>query len=232
MKRLSGVLLADLRYQWRYGFYFIYLFMIASFIAIVRLLPADWRQTALVLVLLSDPALLGFFFIGGILQLERGEGLLDALFLSPLRPWEYLVSKAASLGLLSALAGCAIALGSGLPGVNFALLAPALLLGSAAFTLLGVAVSVNLRSMNAFLSINGLWEALLLLPPILLLLGVAFLPLEIFPGSAVLRLVESAVGKGAALWPALGLAGWAIGAFLLAEYRLKAALCRLGGGAA
>jgi fluoroquinolone transport system permease protein len=100
MRRFLSAFRSDVRYQWRYGFYFVYAFLIACFVAIIRVLPEGWRQTALVAALLGDPALLGFFFIGGILQLERGEGLLDALFASPLRPAEYLVSKAASLGLL------------------------------------------------------------------------------------------------------------------------------------
>lgn len=232
MKRLANTFAADLRYQWRYGFYFIYAFMIVSFIVLIRLLPEAWRQTVLVAVLLSDPALLGFFFIGGILQLERGEGLLDALFLSPLRPWEYIVAKAVSLGLLSTLAGCVIALGSGVPGINFVLLAPLLLLGSACFTMLGIAISVNLKSMNAFLSIDGLFEGLLLVPPMLLMFGISFPLLEVFPGGVMLRLVQASAGMASAAGPAIGLAAWLIGTFLLAKYRLKMALSRLGGGAA
>ena len=232
MKRLASAFQSDVRYQWRYGFYFIYGFLIVGFTVLIRLLPEDWRQTALTAVLLSDPALLGLFFIGGILQLERGEGLLDALFLSPLRPWEYLVSKALSLGFLSALAGCLIALGCGVPGVNFALLAPVLLLGSACFTLLGVSVSVNLKTMNAFLSVDGLWEAVLLTPPMLLLFGIGFVPLEVMPGSAVLRLVQSSVAGSFPVWHGVCLLGWLALAGFLAGRRLTAALCRLGGGAA
>jgi fluoroquinolone transport system permease protein len=232
MKRLANTFLTDLRYQWRYGFYFIYAFLVIGFIVLIRLLPESWKQTAVVAVLLSDTALLGFFFIGGVLQLERGEGLLDALFLSPLRPWEYIAAKAASLGLLSMLAGCLIAFGSGVPSVNFVRLAPAMLLGSACFTLLGISISINLRSMNAFLSIDGLWEGILLVPPMLLLFGVTFPLLEIFPGSIVLRLVQSCMGDTSALWPSVGLIGWLIGLFWLADHRLQSALSQLGGGAA
>lgn len=233
MKRFIGVLTADLRYQWRYGFYFIYVFLVVVFVVIIRLLPPDWHRTGLTMVLLSDPALLGFFFIGGILQLERGEGLLDALFLSPLRPWEYLVSKAISLGLLSTAAGCFIALFSGINGVQYALLVPAMLFGSVCFTLIGVSISVNLTHMNAYLSINGLWEALLILPPVLLILGVAFPLLEAFPGSLMLRLIQAAVGSTCLqAWMVLGMAAWLLTVFMLAETRLKAALCRLGGGGA
>lgn len=231
MKRLLTALRADILYQWRYGFYFIYMFLVAAFIAVLRLIPTDWRQTGLVLTLLSDPSLLGFFFIGGILQLERGEGLLDALFLSPLRPHEYLISKALSLGLISTAAALVIALGSGI-AVSYALLLPSVLITSMCFTLIGVSVSVNLRSMNSFLSIDGLWEVILLAPPLLLILGVNFFPLELFPGGAALRIVQASVGSEVlyvghiaviVIW--LGISFW------FAHTRLTAALSRLGGAA-
>ena len=232
MKRLASRLLSDIRYQYRSGFYFIYMFLIVCFVVILRLLPDAWRQTALIVTLLSDPALLGFFFIGGILQLERGEGILDVLFSTPLQPREYIVSKAVSLGLIATLAGCLIALGSGVSGVRYFLLVPVLLLGSVCFTFIGISVSINLRSMNAFLSVDGLWEAILLIPPLLLLFNVAFLPLEFLPGSIVLRLVQASIGLPVLLpWYILGMALWAAIAFLLAQERLLASLRRLGGGA-
>ena len=58
MKRLYHAFLSDVRYQWRYGFYFIYGFMTVCFIIVLRLLPDSWRETALVATLLADPALL------------------------------------------------------------------------------------------------------------------------------------------------------------------------------
>ncbi len=233
MKRLTHAFLSDVRYQWRYGFYFIYGFLTVCFIIVLRLLPDDWRQTALVVTLLADPALLGLFFIGGLMQLERGEGILDALFSSPLRPAEYILSKALSLGLISTAVSVIVALGSGAEGVSYAVLVPAVLMASTCFTMIGLAVSVNLKSMNAFLSVDGLWEAVLLMPPLLLMLGVSFGPLEVFPGSAALRLVQAAAGvHTASVIPFVLLAVWTGFAFWLALKRLHSALCRLGGGAA
>ena len=233
MKRLVNAFFSDIRYQWRYGFYLIYAFMAAFFIAVIRVLPADWRQIALIAVLLTDPALLGFFFIGGILQLERGEGLLDALFLSPLRPWEYIVSKGASLGVLTTLVGCLMALGSGVPGIRYGLLAIVLFLGSICFTWIGIATAINLRSMNAYFGVDGLWEIALTVPPMLLLFGVGFPLLEAFPGSNILRLIEAAAGRDQSVWlPAIGLGAWLTVVFVLTHRRMVSALSRLGGGAA
>lgn len=233
MKRLYHAFLSDVRYQWRYGFYFIYGFLTVCFIIVLRLLPDSWRETALVATLLADPALLGLFFIGGLMQLERGEGILDALFSSPLRPWEYIASKALSLGLISTLVSVVVALGSGVPGVKFGVLVPTILFGSMCFTLIGLAVSVNLRSMNAFLSVDGLWEAVLLLPPMLLMFNVSFAPLEVFPGSVVLRLVQTCAGvSSASLLIFIELLIWVAIAFWIAQKRLASAISKLGGGAA
>lgn len=231
MKRLINAFFSDIRYQWRYGFYLVYAFVAAFFIAVIRLLPPDWRQIALIATLLSDPALLGFFFIGGILQLERGEGLLDALFLSPLRPWEYIISKGASLGVLAALVGCLMALGSGVRGIQYAVLVPVMFLGSICFTWIGIATAINLRSMNAYFGVDGLWEIALTVPPVLLLFGIGFPLLEAFPGSNILRLIEAAVGRDQSLWlPALGLTAWLGVVFVLTHRRVVSALSRLGGG--
>ncbi len=233
MKRLYHAFMSDVRYQWRYGFHFIYGFLTVCFIVVLRLLPVDWRQTALVVTLLADPALLGLFFIGGLMQLERGEGILDALFSSPMRPWEYIASKTLSLGFISTAVCVIVALGSGAVGVSYGLLVPSVLLGSMCFTMIGLAVSVNLKSMNAFLSIDGLWEGLLLLPPLLLMFNVTFWPLEIFPGSVALRLVQAAVGAyTVSVLQFILLVLWAALAFWMALKRLNSALCRLGGGAA
>ena len=230
MKRLMRTLLSDMQYQWRYGFYLIYIFLIVFFCVVFRLLPVGWRPTALTVTLLADPVLIGFLYIGGIIQLERGEGLLDVLFLTPLRPWEYIMSKALSLGLLATAAACAIALGSGVPHIRYALLVPAVLLGSICFTLIGLSAAVNLKSMNAYLGISGLWEAVLLTPP-LLLLAFRIPPLEILPGSLALRFIQASVNAPLSLWTLAGLIVWTAAMFGLAHMRLKSALCRLEGGA-
>ncbi len=230
MKRLTQTFLSDVQYQWRYGFYLIYIFLIVFFCVAFRIMPNSWRPMALTVVLLSDPVLIGFLYIGGIIQLERGEGLLDALFATPLRPWEYILSKALSLGLLATAAGCAIALCSGVPHIRYALLVPAVLLSSMCFTLIGLSVAVNLKSMNAYLGISGLWEAVLLSPPLLLL---AFrIPIfEALPGSFALRFIQSSVDAPVRIWAIAGLIVWTAAMFWLAHVRLRSALCRLEGGA-
>jgi fluoroquinolone transport system permease protein len=232
--RLITSLLHDIKYQYRHGFYFIYIIIVLFYFIIFEILPDAWRAHAVTAVLFLDPVVLGFFFIGGILLLEKGERVLDALFVSPLTVWEYVISKAVSLGILSAAAGLIIA-ASGLGRrANFALLVPVLLLGSVVYTFVGLAAGVRAKSVNQFMIITVPAEILLSAPPAILLFGVDSILLEIMPGSLLLRLLQHCADVRAADSPLLMLTGliiWSVPALLLAISRMKWFLSKIGGSA-
>jgi len=64
----------DIRYQAKYGFYFLYAFITVVYSAILYFLPDQHKSIGASLILLTDPATLGFFFVGGIWLLEKDEG--------------------------------------------------------------------------------------------------------------------------------------------------------------
>lgn len=197
----------DLRYQFKYGFFFLYAVMTALYVAIISLLPSEWRQLGAALVILSDPATLGFMFIGGILLLEKGEGLHGYLAIMPLQLSEYVTAKAMSLATISTLAGVLIAAIS-LPGaINLPVLALSLFLGSAVFTLAGLAVGALARSVNHYLVISLPVELLLMAPPLLIILGFASPLLEVFPGAMLLRALAAAIGLAVPYPPILAIIG-------------------------
>lgn len=232
--RLITSMLHDIKYQYRHGFYFIYIIVVFFYFIIFEILPDSWRTHAVTAVLFLDPVVLGFFFIGGILLLEKGERVLDALFVSPLTVWEYVISKAISLSILSMSAGLIIA-ASGLGRrANFALLVPVLLLGSVVYTFVGLAAGVKAKSVNQFMIITVPAEILLGAPPAILLFGVDSALLEIMPGSLLLRLLQHCAGVQAAGSPLLMLTGliiWSVPALLLAISRMKWFLSKIGGSA-
>jgi fluoroquinolone transport system permease protein len=209
-RRLAAAVRQDLRFQFRYGFYFLYAFMSALYCAILALLPAAWRVTAASFVVLTDPAMLGFFFIGGLWLLEKGEGVHAVLAATPLSSGGYLAAKALSLGSVAALAGTAVAAAAvGLvPGL--AAVAAACLVGSASFTLVGLYVATFARTVNHYLILSLPAELAVALPPILILLGVDHPLLDPWPGSLLLAALRQALGTaGPSAWPWLGLAAWA-----------------------
>ena len=72
-----GPFRAELRLQFRNGFYAAYLAMTLVFFFILVALPAGLREAGFTLIVLMDPAFMGFFFAGGLILLERDQGVLQ-----------------------------------------------------------------------------------------------------------------------------------------------------------
>jgi hypothetical protein len=99
MKRLLATVRCDVTLQLRHGFYYATAFVLIVCVALVSRFPAldlGWLLPALVL---GNLLINTFYFIGGLILLEKGEGTLEAQVVTPLRTWEYLASKIGTLTL-------------------------------------------------------------------------------------------------------------------------------------
>lgn len=163
MARLTALLRADLTLQWRRGFHAAYALVTLFYIGALRALPEGLGELAAVAVLFTDPAVLGCFFVGGLTLLERGEGSLHALFLSPLATRDWLLSKALSLGALAVLASALIA-GLGVGGVRWGWLVPGVAGVSTCFVLLGVVAVSRFATVNQYIGGAVLWATPMFLP--------------------------------------------------------------------
>lgn len=232
--RVLFTTLQDIKFQFKYGFYFIYAIMVFFYIVLLGFLPDAWKGNATAIILFTDPAALGFFFIGGIILLEKGERVLDVLFVSPLKVWEYILAKAVSLGVISVLTGLVIAITSLGLSVKIFFLVLSLLSGSGFYTFIGIAVGVKAKSVNQFLIVTIPAEVILSAPPTLLLFGMKSLLLELMPGSLILRLLQWCTGQPSSASPLLMLTGlllWCIPAFYFALRRMEWFLSKIGGEA-
>lgn len=61
--RLGKLLLWDIRFQIKYGFYFLYAVLTAIYVAVLFAVPAGWSETAAAILIFSDPASMGLFFM-------------------------------------------------------------------------------------------------------------------------------------------------------------------------
>ncbi len=202
----------DVRYQFRYGFYLIYALLTVLYSVALRLIPGvEVRGLVAGFVLLSDPAVLGYFFIGGIWMLEKEENLHGYFGITPQSCAEYVLAKVVSLGALSTLSAGFIAGFSGLC-VNYARLLGAIFLSSALFTSLGLVLAVFAKSVNAYLLCATPPAIVLLAPAALALFPLHCPPLELLPGALSIRLILGALhpAKAAAPLPFLGLAAWCL----------------------
>ena len=101
MTRLASALKLDFQLQLRYGFYYAAIFITLVWAVIIRLLPAWSMSAALPVVMFTDLATVGFFFIAGMILFEKGEQTLFAVVVTPLRFWEYLTSKLVTMTVLA-----------------------------------------------------------------------------------------------------------------------------------
>ena len=189
MKRFIRVALSDIRFQYAYGFYFLYLFVSLLYTAIIVLLPQSWRHSARILAVFSDPAALGLFFMGAIILYEKGGNVLQSLAVSPVRTGEYVLSKMISIGIVSVFSGAAVCAASG--GKLHPFFFTGLFLGSCFFTLLGICFGTRITTINQFLIFTVPAEILIFVPAILYYFGYIPQFLTFHPGVLVLRLLDA-----------------------------------------
>jgi fluoroquinolone transport system permease protein len=229
--RFLSALKNDMRYQAKYGFYFLYAFISAVYIAIIFFVPSEYKGTAASVIILSDPAMLGVFFIGGIWLLEKREGLHKLWRVSPLRPIEYIVSKAASLSLISTFAAVLIALIAFRGACKYILLSASVFVGSMIFTLIGLILATYARSVNQYMIIVTPPAIILVTPAVLAAIGISHPVFDMLPGTALWRMIAYAlnIADRYAGWLWLVLAVWFGSAILLGAKRIPIAMLAEGG---
>lgn len=233
--RVGRAVWQDVRFQLRHGFYLAYVFVCAVYVLILHSLPESWRETTLTALLFSDPSTLGYFFIGGLILLERGQNLFDNLFVTPLRVREYLLGKVISLAGLSAVTAVCIELFSFGPGLRVGPLLVGVVLSSAFFTLLGISVAVRTRTVNQFLLTSPMILTLFFVP-LLETFQVWQSPwLYLLPGKASLILIGGAfapLSLQEALLSVGMLTVWTGGAWWYAKHSFERyVILKIGGGA-
>ena len=164
MKRLSATIQCDIRLQYRNGFYYAVAFLLATFAIVVNRLPeADWGWLLPALVL-GNLSMATFYFMGGLVLLEKGEGTLEAQIVTPLKTREYLASKVITLTALSVAENLVIV---GLVyGLKFGWLAMIVGIAAAAaiYSLIGFVAVARYDSINEYMFPSMLYISALSLP--------------------------------------------------------------------
>ena len=104
MSRVLGIIKNDMYFQRRTGIYLLYLMLTILYLAVLHAIPADLKKVVAELLIFTDPAAMGLYFMGAILLLERSQHLERAIFVSPVRIREYVAGKAVSLGVIATVA--------------------------------------------------------------------------------------------------------------------------------
>ncbi|MFO6495734.1 MULTISPECIES: fluoroquinolone export ABC transporter permease subunit [Bacillus] len=224
----------DVKLQAKHGFYYAYLLISAAYIVFLQFLPKGHQESVNVVLTFSDPSVLGFFFIGGLVLLEKGQNILDSLFVTPLRPEEYILSKTASLSLLSLVSSYLIHSSVFGFGTNAVLFLSGVLLTSFFFTQIGLGLAVRCVTLNGFFFLSTLCTLVFILP-LFETVGLWKSPLfYLLPSKASLLLLEAAfhpLGKWELAYCLFLLLLWNGAAFLWTRHSVRTFITfKLGGG--
>jgi len=162
--RLVSILGYDLLFQYRHGFYHAYFLVTLFYIIILRLLPDSGGEFFAPILIFSDPAVLGCFFIGGMVLLEREQKIYDSFFVTPYKFREFILIRVFSLTVLATIAGIVIILGAFGWRVDFFFYVLGLIFSSVFFTLLGFILAVRARNLNSYLLSASIYCSVFMLP--------------------------------------------------------------------
>lgn len=147
--RLRNLFLLDMRFQAKYGFYFLYAALTAIYITVLFALPENWKEKAAAILIFSDPASMGLFFMGAIVLWEKSQHTPCAFAVSPVRVAEYIIAKVSSLSAISLVVAAILALAASVDSLHIVLFGT--LISSAIFTLFGIIVGTKIVSLNQFI---------------------------------------------------------------------------------
>lgn len=199
MNRLIATIVCDVRMQVRNGFYYAAAFVAVFWTLALSRMPPDRLTLWMPVFILSNLLINTFYFMAGLVLLEKAEGTLMAQSVTPLRTWEYLTSKVTTLAFVSACESFVI-VGFGY-GTTFdpIVLFLGVVFSAALFALAGFLVVIRYDSINEFLFPSFLFT-LLFVPPFLSYFGlVGSWWLYLHPIQASLLLTQGAFG---------GIDGW------------------------
>ena len=212
MKRFIATVLWDIKLQFRYGFYYVGAFVVVAIITLASQLPSSFNVENLgqlvAFMLLNNLLITTFYFIAGLVLLEKGQHTLESLVVTPLRRGEYLGSKLLTLTGLACLESSLILIAIYGFALNWAWFLLGLSTMSVVYILIGFALIARYNSINAYLFPSILLTLILNLPA-LDYLGFFSTPFfYLFPTQPALILLKAAFEP---------LAGWNILYALLAS---------------
>ncbi len=117
---------------------------------ILQVLPEENFTMVVTTLIFTDPVMLGFLFVGVMVLFEKSGNTLQALSVSPVRPAEYLWSKATSLTLVALAAGLIMAVAG--VGIRFhaGYLVSAIVSSSLLFIFIGFVGVSRVKTFNQY----------------------------------------------------------------------------------
>lgn len=222
--RVKYMFLWDMRFQAKYGFYFLYAVLTVIYGIILLAIPENWREKAAAVLIFSDPASMGLFFMGAVVLLEKSQHTPCALAVSPVRETEYIFAKIGSLSAVGLIVAAVLALAAGADNLHMVL--SGTVISSALFTLTGLIIATEINSLNQFLLWTIPIEAVCYIPAILHLFKITPAWFRYYPVNVCMEMVAGHAPSTAGF---LLVMIWMVILFILARHGVLKMWGRMGG---
>ncbi len=164
MKTLVTTIIWDLKLQIRNNILTVAIIIAAIYTGIFYLFNLRGYNDILMALIFSDPAMMGFIFIGALVLFEKGANTLEALVITPIKTWHYLFSKAISLTLIAMIICYSMAFAGHGFRFNYLYFTLATFLTSVLFVLIGFIGVAHIKTFNQYILIIPSFLAPLCLP--------------------------------------------------------------------
>ena len=186
--RLRGLLLWDMHFQAKYGFYFLYAVLTVIYAIAIFAVPENWKEKTAAILIFSDPASMGLFFMGAIVLLEKSQNTPCAFAVSPVRPMEYIIAKVSSLSAISLVVAAVLAFAAGVDNVHIVLLGT--VISSTIVTLIAIITATKIIGLNQFILWTVPTEIVCFVPAILHLFKITPAWLRYYPINVCMEMVS------------------------------------------
>lgn len=195
--RFKNLLLWDMKFQRRYGFYFLYGILTAFYAVLLFSMPQSWKENVVAILLYSDPAAMGLFFMGAIILLEKSQRVTSFFAVSPIRVLEYVCSKVLSISIIALFVAAVLAVVVNHKSIP--LLLTGIFLSGIVFTLSGIILATKITSLNQFVLAAIPVETIAFVPAVLHLFDITPDFLSIYPGNVCMDLIAGRTFSGTGL---------------------------------
>jgi fluoroquinolone transport system permease protein len=189
---LATLVRHDARLQYRYGLYAAYAVVASIYVGVLVAAGSTLPDWAAAFIVFTDPAALGFFFLGALMMLERSEGARTALTVAPVSVGDYLSAKMLTLTAVALIACFALLLAQG--SGNVILLLSIVTLTSIQYIGIGIPIALRFKTVSGYLMGSAGFLTPVIAPAFLALLDPFPIWLAIIPSVSQFRLLLVATG--------------------------------------
>lgn len=224
--RIKNLVLGEFLFVYKYGIVFLYFIFTMVYICFLTAVPVSARGIAITILVFTDPAAMGLFFMGAVVLFEKSQRVESSLGVSPIKISEYIFAKVIPLMLIGVIVSMILCLFFEKKGIGLVMIGVGL--ASTLFSFCGLMVGSNIKTLNGFMIATVPFEIILCIPALLFLFGVIKSKLWILhPGVAAINLIKADTDW----WflSVLSIVVWMIPSYFACKKAVTRNFCSMGG---